>query len=257
MSSDFLRPCATEITRGAELQAYPLPGWFNAQPVTIDPENYPFRNLDIEKLNELCWIPDFGLVKDCSVIGCHDIWPIYKDENGTVSVLLAYRKEPSTPSSTDEDVGLPHIAVMNGFWWPVGGRIRRIPNNHPDYPDFNWVDSSIAKIREEIGLPVDAISDIFVLGSGQTRFTEDMIYAWLNPATGTKWQQEIKVAKGLDSFNKNYAMFLRRNPLDSELQLNSSISGLLWCSADDFIVHEQIFCRYVKDFLRVIFSQTT
>jgi len=70
---------------------------------------------------------------------------------------------------------------MNGFWWPVGGRVRRIPNNHPNYPDFDWVDSSTAKIREEIGLPIDTISDIFVIGSGQTRFTEDMIYYLAEP----------------------------------------------------------------------------
>lgn len=84
-----------------------------------------------------------------------------------------------------------------------------------------------------------------------------MIYTWLNPATGITWEQEIQVTKGLDSFNKNYAMFLRRKPDDSEFQLNSSIGGLLWCSADDFLRHERIFCTYVKKFLRVLFAQTT
>lgn len=108
-------------------------------------------------------------------LGCHDMYVVTESE-GVRKVLTVIRTEPSSEPGVE-------TAPLNGFRWPVGGRLRFPKPGSVLYSEqspigctWNNAISSLHQLYRETGITPKQLQGVYHLGHIEVEFPKQMTY---------------------------------------------------------------------------------
>jgi hypothetical protein len=202
---------------------------------------------DKEKAESL-WLTDSEMAElRKSEYPCHDI-RLAKLVDGELYVGFILRTEPNLSVDPLTGVGTDS-APINGFFWPIGGRILRPRPNSCLEGRWTDEDSAIFKAIAEVKIDPKKIQQIFYLGTGRTHFPEEMWYYGLNKNNSVR-SAHIKMALPQMTLNRNYVFLI--DP-DTSLQESATIGPMNWMNKAEYASRRHEFCEYEQTFYDCLF----
>ncbi len=246
----FVNPCrwpAAVHVEGALLDSHFCASWFHKAEQFIPRPGY--ANPPREEFLAATAIPDWARVAPRAIWGCVDMIVLRTD--GEIRALLQKRSEGiASPEGK-------HTAPMNGFYWPIGGRVRLPPPGFCDEP-FGIHEAALFKLEQEAGILPSMVAAMYPLGPSRVAFPKQMTYHYSGPEDSDRYLRKIELEYPIQAMAENYVVVLSPEGGAAATPAHPTVSEFRWLSKDQFWDPSIRYslCRYVQDMLEAAFHDT-
>ena len=162
-------------------------------------------SLSADELRELQEASNFSaahyeVLRAQAIVACADIWPV-RVRDGQLEAFLIERVEPNPKKGLER-------ACLNHFYWPVGGRFRRVSEKHPLYSKFTPEVSALLKLHEEGGVSFSDVQSLYGLGGSETTFQSQMTYYYTGPSEIDRVCRHVTLQNPMSTISLNYVALL-------------------------------------------------